>query len=315
MIEFREKYKMSQEVKKYVCICGKEFDNPQAFNSHKGSCKIHLTQKYGSYEKYLEIHNKNHENVSIKNSQQSKEKKIQKLTLWVSEKHACEKCGKVMTEKYGSGRFCCRSCANSHQKSEQTKNKISIKARKNREVIKSKQLELQKKSYYSNPKKCVICNNIIPFEHKNRKTCCETCYKKHLSKIAKKNKLGGITKGHGTGRGGNYKNIHCDSKYELIFLVYCIELNMNIERNFTFFIYTDKDNKQHKYYPDFYFPDLDMFIEIKGYFQENTKYKIKAMAEQGIKHKVLYWEDLKPCLALIKEKFNLSYNSVHKLYN
>ena len=229
--------------------------------------------------------------------------------------YRCEKCGKIMTEKYGSGRFCCRSCANSHKKSEQTKNKISIKAKKNREATKSKQLELQKKSYYSNPKKCVICNNIIPFEHKNRKTCCETCYKKHLSKIAKKNKLGGITKGHGTGRGGNYKNIHCDSKYELIFLVYCIELNINIERNFTFFVYTDKDNKQHKYYPDFYFPDLNMFIEIKGYFQENTKYKIKAMAEYGIKHKVLYWEDLKPCLALIKEKFNLSYNSIHKLYD
>ena len=39
--------------------------------------------------------------------------------------YICEKCGKVVNEKFGSGRFCSRSCANSHKVSEQTKQHIS----------------------------------------------------------------------------------------------------------------------------------------------------------------------------------------------
>lgn len=47
------------------------------------------------------------------------------LQLWLSEKHTCENCGKIMTEKYGSGRFCCSFCAHVRQQSEETKEKIS----------------------------------------------------------------------------------------------------------------------------------------------------------------------------------------------
>lgn len=44
---------------------------------------------------------------------------------WAKEEHTCEKCGKVMTEYYGSGRFCCKSCANSHERTEESKLKTS----------------------------------------------------------------------------------------------------------------------------------------------------------------------------------------------
>ena len=36
----------------------------------------------------------------------------------------CENCGKEHDGTFGSGRFCCRSCANTHHPSEETKNKI-----------------------------------------------------------------------------------------------------------------------------------------------------------------------------------------------
>ena len=39
--------------------------------------------------------------------------------------YICENCGKHVTEIYGSGRFCSRSCANKRQHSEETKSKIS----------------------------------------------------------------------------------------------------------------------------------------------------------------------------------------------
>lgn len=38
----------------------------------------------------------------------------------------CQNCGKIMTEKYGSGRFCSKSCANTRHHSQETKQKISI---------------------------------------------------------------------------------------------------------------------------------------------------------------------------------------------
>lgn len=41
--------------------------------------------------------------------------------------YVCEKCGKIVEdfEKFGSGRFCSRSCANGHKHSEKTKQNIS----------------------------------------------------------------------------------------------------------------------------------------------------------------------------------------------
>lgn len=45
--------------------------------------------------------------------------------------YICEKCGKEVHIKYGSGRFCSRSCANSKKHSEETKKKISESIKKN----------------------------------------------------------------------------------------------------------------------------------------------------------------------------------------
>lgn len=55
----------------------------------------------------------------------SKINKEEKQKRWISEQHTCEHCGKVMTEKFGSGRFCSRSCANSHEVTDEQKKKTS----------------------------------------------------------------------------------------------------------------------------------------------------------------------------------------------
>ena len=232
---------MEKEVKKYVCVCGREFDNPQTFNSHKGSCKIHLTQKYGSYEKYLEVHNKNHENAGIKRSQTRRNKKEKSLNDWISEKHICENCGKVMTEKYGSGRFCCKSCANSHKRSQEQRQNISNSVKNSLKVKANKQSKrLQKiRSYYLNPKFCEVCGKMLVYDKRNRKTCCDECFKSLISKQAIDKNFGGynpnsIKKHHK----GVYKNIHCDSSWELAFLAYHLDNNIKIERCNQYFHYT-----------------------------------------------------------------------------
>ena len=115
----------------------------------------------------------------------------QDLLFWIAEKHQCEKCGKIMTEKYGSGRFCCRSCANSHVKSEESKQKLrnTQKATGISLAIKSKQRHnLAVEKYQKNPNLCAICGKNLPYEKRNRKTCSRECTKKQLSISASKNK-------------------------------------------------------------------------------------------------------------------------------
>ena len=40
--------------------------------------------------------------------------------------YICEKCGKEVNETFGSGRFCSQSCANSRQRPQEVKDKISL---------------------------------------------------------------------------------------------------------------------------------------------------------------------------------------------
>lgn len=93
----------------FVCVCGKEFKSKQALSGHQGYCKEYLGK-----DKYYEVLNKN-KNAQLKAKQtilnNAKIKKQHLLNVWISEKHKCEKCGKIMTEKYASGRFCCKECA------------------------------------------------------------------------------------------------------------------------------------------------------------------------------------------------------------
>lgn len=110
--------------KEYVCICGKIFYKPNSFNAHKQHCKKHQIQKHGSLDFYIN-HKKNQANKSaITNRKNTKIKNIQKINAWISEQHKCEKCGKIMAEKFGSGKFCSRSCANTRIKSNESKQKL-----------------------------------------------------------------------------------------------------------------------------------------------------------------------------------------------
>lgn len=65
-----------------------------------------------------------------------------------------------------------------------------------------------------------------------------------------------------------FNNLKFDSLWEVSYWIYCKLNNIDIIRNQGeyYFEYFDKNNKIHKYYPDFYLPKLNKFIEIKGDF-------------------------------------------------
>jgi len=119
-----------------------------------------------------------------------------------------------------------------------------------------------------------------------------------LSKLAKKQGFGGVTKGGGRGKSGWYKGIWCDSSWELAWVIYNLDHNIKFERNKKGFEYIFKGEK-HKYYPDFKLSD-DSYTEIKGWIDEKSKAKINQF--KGTLN-VLIKKDLKPILEYVEEKY------------
>lgn len=82
------------------------------------------------------------------------------------ENYYCEKCGKLVTEKYGSGRFCSRQCANSNRVFTKDLSK-HVKAR-NGDVLDITKAQLE--NYKQQHNKCEICgklmNNSIKWDSK-----------------------------------------------------------------------------------------------------------------------------------------------------
>lgn len=114
--------KMTNKI--YKCVCGREFDVPQAYNGHRSYCFQYL-ESVNKQDSYYRIQK------ALDSRRQKKElKSLEEVTRWFSEQHTCERCGKIMTEKFGSGRFCSKQCANSRNHSQDTKNKISKGVRK-----------------------------------------------------------------------------------------------------------------------------------------------------------------------------------------
>lgn len=163
--------------KEYKCICGKSFISQKALNGHTANCKNHYLQKDGNLDRYyskVKNYTKYVNNI--------REPINNKIEQWLKEQHRCECCGKIMTEYYGSGKFCSRECANSRKHSQETKEKIRNSI-KNHSSKAYHNLKIQE--YNKNPNKCSICGKDIPYELRHRKTCSEECLKKSLSNAGK----------------------------------------------------------------------------------------------------------------------------------
>ena len=292
--------------KQFICVCGKTFTNSQSFNGHKSGCKEHHLVKYGTAETLADMRRARNSKSATTRSNRSKDEQIVKVAKWVSEKHCCKKCGKVMLEKYGSGLFCSRSCANSRERSDELKQRVSDtlktfakangpdyyrRANGSYNAI-AHERSLQK--YLSNPSYCKVCNNVIPYKYRRRKTCSEDCYSEWIKTT------GGLRRGSGTGKHGWYKGYYCDSSYELAYVIYNLDHNIQFERNKKYYTYLDINSKVHKYYPDFI--ENNILVEIKGYWTENVQRKIDAVDDLPIK--LLMKKDIQYMIDYVKLTYN-----------
>lgn len=215
----------------------------------------------------------------------------------------CLNCGKLTN----NNKFCSRSCSATYNNklrgalSDNTKNKI--KQTLNR--------------YYNNETKepkysvCEYCGQEFEIGYKkngklrNRKYCSKECSNKAISEFNKKINNGGFKEGSVKNyKSGWYKGIHCDSSWELAFLIWCFDHNINVKRcnDVREYIF---DNVRHKYYPDFITDDG--IIEIKGI--KNIESELKQKYNPDIIF--LYKDDMKKYLDYVISK----YGDYIKLYD
>lgn len=288
----------------YKCECGKEFDKANNFNGHKSQCIIHL-KAIGKYENYLKRKKEN----SLKYKKTCIKKRNIKLKIERDKIRICKGCGKKYTwnnSDIHSNVFCSRSCANKRIMSNDIKQKISKSCKNiNKDnyylsIERNKNNRIEK--YNSNPKYCKICGKVIEYLDRKHETCSYECRIEAIRQAALKQKY------HGRSKQGWYKGFWCDSTWELVYIIYCLDHNINIKRNKQAFEY-EYNNKLHKYLPDFIVNNT--LIEIKGYRTELVDIKTKAVKD--IPLIILYEKDLKECFDWVKN--NYSYKNLEDLYD
>jgi hypothetical protein len=226
------------EEKEYICECGKILYSAQSFNGHKSNCKVHIIFKYGvdGYDRYLAKQKRataaSRESTRTKREQQ----KSIELTAWLTTEPRCEHCNNVMVEKFGSGRFCSRACANSRVKTAADKAKVSESLLSSEKL--SRRKAEQRADYLLRPNSCVVCGSTLPWELRRARTCGSTACISRCNSCA--------------GRAGGLKSVQMQSntrrsKNEIEFAELCKEAFAEVSCNASMFDGWDADVIIHDY--------------------------------------------------------------------
>lgn len=114
----------------------------------------------------------------------------------------------------------------------------------------------------------------------------------------------------GKGLRGYYKGFYCQSSWELAYVIYQLEHNIDIKRNTKGFKYI-LDNIERSYFPDFYEVATNTYVEIKGYYDRKTKEKEKQFPKED-KLVIFREKEMKPILDYVISKYGKDFT---KLYN
>ena len=282
----------------FKCECGKEFTTQNGLNGHCSTCEIHFLACGKSIDQ-LQYSNKNRGVNSAKTRKiKFLEAQANKLEQWIAEKHVCATCGKIMDKKYGSGKYCCKSCANTHNHSKETIDKI-------KKSCTNKKYNRRKNEYEK--KLCSLCNKNFLSRY-NKTGFCKECHRLKEVRQKIKNINGGYRHGSGWGKHGWYKGYYCDSSWELAYVIYNLENNISFQRNNKKFFY-EFEGKTHYYIPDFI--EGDVYVEIKGYYSKQWEVKYEMFSKQH-KIKVIYKKDIQKYLDYVVNKYGKNFIELYE---
>lgn len=224
------------KITKLICNnCGVEFEKPTK--------EITRQIKNGRKEFYCSL------SCSAKKLKTTTEKIMVKC-LW------CEKEFETTTHK--KARKCCsKTCFGKYVQS-----KVNPETHK-KSVYREKNFPKEKQF------QCIICNNKFKFLVKNdvfvKKTCSKECDSKLKSKIARENPNCGGKLGY---RRFKYKTFSMDSRWEVELAKWMDENNIEWDRSKSkyMFWWIDVEGNKHKYFPDFYLPKFDVYLDPKNDF-------------------------------------------------
>jgi hypothetical protein len=241
-----------------ICkFCNQEFHfkNKVAMGGHVASCK------------------KNPKSVATREKQKkSNTKEPINLTL------SCLKCGTMFQQSVKPHifknnkhkKYCSYKCSNSRTPTEHSRQK----SRETLIRINKKRSEEYKKNIPTIVCQNPSCKKQFHSPHWRRAKYCSikcACYKNGGQRL-----YSGRSRYHG----GWYNGIWMDSSWELKFAKRLDELNISWKKDTSiYFKYLDKANKTRKYYPDFYIPCKNLYIEIKGFWTDASKHKIQYVKD------------------------------------
>ena len=234
-------------MKEYICdYCGKSFGSHQALGGHVVFCKKNPNCRTDEFNKKLG--EKKHNGACFENYHLH-----------------CAVCGNeyvlnISKNSFNKNRYrktycdeCSKKLTSNNTNEENRKNKISVSVKKYFNEHKPHNYGKRKTRY------CKHCGTVIPDNRHDSKYCSEYC----KSFAWKTGNMGGMRpNAYKKYKSGVYHSIHCDSSWELAFLLYCEDHDICVIRNTRYLTYVF-NSKQYKYYPDFIINGT--LYEIKGY--------------------------------------------------
>lgn len=205
-------------------------------------------------------------------------------------------CPKCSIEHNKLGDYCSRSCANSRgPRTDEFKKNVSKKLTGKLPWCAGKHLVDRI------TKKCLNCSKEFTIK--------STEHKKYCSELCWRHNSGGYREGSGRAKSGYFRGIYCGSTYELVWIIYSLDHNIQFTR------FSGKlELNGVVYYPDFLLDDNKTIIETKGYeAQESVDKKTKLAESLGYIVKILRKTDLEYAFAYVKKKYNTT--EYHTLYD
>jgi hypothetical protein len=193
----------------------------------------------------------------------------------------CPMCAKefITSDAKKSPKFCCSICATNYSRTFVDKTKISnsVKAAWIRGDFDNLKSKLKINGMHN--LKCAICSKNFKNKNKN-KTCSKECYLKLLSTQSRDNpNCGGET----NYKKYIYKDVYMDSSWEVNLAKFLDLNNIVWERSRKIvFLWTDRNNKKRRYYPDFYLPKYNLYLDPKNKFLlEKDEFKINQVIKEN----------------------------------
>jgi hypothetical protein len=211
----------------------------------------------------------------------------------------CQQCNSVLPYEKRHNKFCCSSCSATfnnkkrYDEGYRVSEKNKLKATETLKLI--NKIKSENAPKFTKVSCCLICNKWFIG---TRKTCSDSCKRKVFSITATNNpKMGGNknNKAYGWYTSPSAGAVWLESSYEYKVAKSLDDNNINWIRP-PYISY----NETKKYFPDFYLPDYDVYLDPKNdYLIEMDRDKIQSVMEQN------------SVIVIIIPKDKLNWKSIH----